>query len=72
MIAKGSQPQRNGVLSSLALVADSLRLLPTKEEAKERTWVATKWAEERQGWIFITSRPTERDALQPLHSLWID
>ena len=72
MIARDSPPQRNGVLSSLALVADSLRLLPTKEEAKDRTWVATKWAEERQGWIFITSRPTERDALQPLHSLWID
>jgi type IV secretory pathway TraG/TraD family ATPase VirD4 len=35
-------------------------------------WVATQWAEERQGWIFITSRPTEREALQPLHSLWID
>jgi type IV secretory pathway TraG/TraD family ATPase VirD4 len=72
MIAKDSPPQRNGVLSSLALVADSLRMLPTKEEAQGRMWVATQWAEERQGWIFITSRPTEREALQPLHSLWID
>lgn len=72
MIAKDSPPQRNGVLSSLGLVADSLRMLPTLEEAKGRRWCATDWAETRRGWIFITSRPTERDALQPLHSLWID
>jgi type IV secretory pathway TraG/TraD family ATPase VirD4 len=72
MIAKDSPPQRNGVLSSLGLVADSLRMLPTLEEAKGHFWCATEWAEERKGWVFITSRPTERDALQPLHSLWID
>jgi len=72
MIAKDSPPQRNGVLSSLGLVADSLRMLPTLEEAKGRRWCATDWAETRRGWIFITSRPTERDALQPLHSVWID
>jgi type IV secretory pathway TraG/TraD family ATPase VirD4 len=72
MIAKDSPPQRNGVLSSLGLVADSLRMLPTLEDAKGRRWCATEWAETRRGWIFITSRPTERDALQPLHSLWID
>lgn len=72
MIAKDSPPQRNGVLSSLGLVADSLRMLPTKKEANGKIWCATEWAEHRKGWIFITSRPTERDALQPLHSLWID
>ncbi len=31
MIAKGAQQQRNGVLASLGLIADSLRMLPTKE-----------------------------------------
>ena len=72
MIAKGAQQQRNGVLASLGLVADSLRMLPTKEQAKNKTWSATEWAVERKGWIFITSSATERDALRPLHSLWID
>jgi len=72
MIAKGAQQQRNGVLASLGLVADSLRLLPTKEQAGQRTWSATEWSEERKGWIFITSSATEREALRPLHSLWID
>ena len=72
IIAKGAQQQRSGVLASLGLIADSLRMLPTKEEKGNNTWSATEWAEKREGWIFITSRPTEREALRPLHSLWID
>jgi type IV secretory pathway TraG/TraD family ATPase VirD4 len=71
MIAKGAQQQRNGVLASLGLIADSLRMLPRKEKASHR-WSATEWAETRKGWIFITSKPSEREALRPLHSLWID
>jgi type IV secretory pathway TraG/TraD family ATPase VirD4 len=71
MIAKGAQQQRNGVLASLGLIADSLRMLPKKETAHTR-WSATEWAEERKGWIFMTSKPSEREALRPLHSLWID
>jgi type IV secretory pathway TraG/TraD family ATPase VirD4 len=71
MIAKGAQQQRNGVLASLGLVADSLRMLPTKAQATS-TWSATEWSEKREGWIFITSSATEREALRPLHSLWID
>jgi len=71
MIAKGAQQQRNGVLASLGLIADSLRLLPRKDETTQH-WSATEWAETRKGWIFLTSKPSEREALRPLHSLWID
>jgi hypothetical protein len=71
MIAKGAQQQRNGVLASLGLIADSLRMLPTKDSTKNH-WSATEWAEHRNGWIFLTSKPSEREALRPLHSLWID
>lgn len=71
MIAKGAQQQRNGVLASLGLIADSLRMLPKRETAPTR-WSATEWAEDRKGWIFLTSKPSEREALRPLHSLWID
>ncbi len=71
MIAKGAQQQRNGVLASLGLIADSLRFLP-KRDKDARHWSATEWAEERKGWIFLTSKPSEREALRPLHSLWID
>jgi hypothetical protein len=69
---KDAPQQRSGVLGSLGLVADSLRLLPTHEEAKNREWSATEWAEKREGWIFLTSTEAEQEALRPLHSLWID
>ena len=35
MIAKGAQQQRNGVLASLGLIADSLRMLPRKDLAAQ-------------------------------------
>ena len=71
MIPKDSPNQRNGVLASLGLVADTFEMLPTIEEAAGRSLVITEWARERQGWLFITSRPTERDALKPIISLWL-
>ena len=71
LIDPRAHQQRAGVLGSLGLVADSLRLLPNKSEANG-TWTATEWAEKRQGWIFLTSLPAEREALRPLQSLWID
>jgi type IV secretory pathway TraG/TraD family ATPase VirD4 len=71
LIDPKAEHQRAGVLGSLGLVADSLRLLPKKGEGSGE-WSATEWAETRQGWIFITSLPAEREALRPLQSLWID
>jgi type IV secretory pathway TraG/TraD family ATPase VirD4 len=72
MISKDAPDQRNGVLGSLGLIADSLRLLPTREQAGEREWSATEWAENRKGWIFLPGTEAEQEALRPLHSLWID
>jgi len=71
LIDPKAHQQRADVLGSLGLVADSLRLLPKKGEGNGE-WSATEWAETRQGWIFITSLPAEREALRPLQSLWID
>jgi hypothetical protein len=71
LIDPKAEHQRAGVLGSLGLVADSLRLLPKKGNGNGE-WSATEWAETRQGWIFITSLPAEREALRPLQSLWID
>ena len=70
-IDRNAGPQRAGVLSSLGLVAKCFRLLPERDE-KRPVWNARTWSKNRQGWIFITSRPPERDTLRPLHSLWID
>lgn len=71
LIDPRAHQQRAGVLASLGLVADSLRLLP-KREIGNGAWTATEWADKRQGWIFLTSLPAEREALRPLQSLWID
>jgi type IV secretory pathway TraG/TraD family ATPase VirD4 len=53
------------------LIAKCFRLLPRREEERP-VWNARTWAKKRKGWIFITSRPPERETLRPLHSLWID
>jgi type IV secretory pathway TraG/TraD family ATPase VirD4 len=71
LIDSRAHQQRAGVLASLGLVADSLRLLPKATEGNG-SWTATEWAEKRQGWVFLTSLPAEREALRPLQSLWID
>jgi hypothetical protein len=70
-IDRKAGPQRAGVLASLGLVAKCFRILPEKGETRA-VWNARTWAQERKGWIFITSRPAERETLRPLHSLWID
>jgi hypothetical protein len=70
-IDRKAGPQRAGVLSSLGLVAKCFRLLPEKNDTRN-VWNARTWSKTRKGWIFITSRPPERETLRPLHSLWID
>jgi type IV secretory pathway TraG/TraD family ATPase VirD4 len=73
MIAKDAPDQRNGVLGSLGLMADSLRLLKTKEQSSGQEWSATEWAEDRKGWIFLTgTKESHQNALRPLQSFWID
>lgn len=66
-----SPGQRSGVLASLNMVADSLRLLPARQECS-REWTATEWAKQRRGWLFLTSTPSERAPLKPIQSLMID
>jgi Type IV secretion-system coupling protein DNA-binding domain len=71
MIYPGAAAQRAGVLASLNMVADSLKMLPRKQEVS-RSWTAVDWSKQRQGWIFLTSTPEVRKRLLPLTSLWLD
>ena len=71
MIDRHAANQRSGVLGSLNMVADAFKLLPSERETKRR-WSAAAWAKERKGWVFITSKPTVRERLRPLISLWLD
>lgn len=71
IISKSAPQQRSGVLSGLEKVVSAFTLLPEITDRK-RQWTATKWAEARQGWIFLTSTTSTREALRPLLSLWMD
>jgi hypothetical protein len=71
MIDRHAPAQRSGVLASLNMVADTLKLLPAERETTER-WSAAAWSTERRGWLFLTSTPETRPRLVPLTSLWLD
>jgi hypothetical protein len=71
MIDPSGGPQRSGVLGSLNMVADALKLLPRENETRQR-WSAAKWSNDRKGWVFLTSKPIVRERLRPLISLWLD
>ncbi|MDE3179354.1 MAG: type IV secretion system DNA-binding domain-containing protein [Acidobacteriota bacterium] len=70
IVSKAAPQQRAGVLAGLERVSNSFSLLPP--QSKIRRWTATEWAERREGWIFLTSRPETRETLRPLMSLWLD
>jgi hypothetical protein len=73
LVYASAPQQRGGILAALSMVANSLSLLPRKEEA-QGAWSSKAWAaaRERKGWIFITSLPEYRAPLKPLISLWLD
>ena len=71
MIDRQAPAQRSGVLASLNMVADALKLLPLEKEATRR-WSARDWSKTRNGWLFLTSTPETRERLLPLTSLWLD
>ena len=71
LIDRDSPAQRSGVLASLNMVADTLTLLPVERDTSRR-WSAAVWANERKGWLFLTSTPETRPRLVPLTSLWLD
>lgn len=71
MIDRQAPAQRSGVLASLNMIADTLKLLPSEREATAR-WSAAEWSKHRRSWLFLTSTPETRKRLIPLTSLWLD
>jgi type IV secretory pathway TraG/TraD family ATPase VirD4 len=71
IIDRQAPAQRSGVLASLNMVADTLKLLPARSQTARR-WSALAWAHDRQGWLFLTSTPETRTRVVPLTSLWLD
>jgi hypothetical protein len=71
MIYESAGPQRGGMLASLSMVGDSLRLLPVKMPS-QKILVVAEWAEVPPGWLFLTSIPEAREQLLGLISMWLD
>ena len=67
----GAPAQRGGVLSSFNMIAESLELLPPKDDARA-IYSSGRWNAERRQWIFLTSNPASRQKILPLHSAWLD
>ena len=65
------EAEAEGVAAALNRASNALKLLPRKEETKT-SWTATEWAQQRQGWLFVTSPPEFRERLRPLISMWLD
>jgi hypothetical protein len=68
LIDRGAKAQRAGVLATLSEVGESLRLLPTYEQAQRRPFTFHQWAQRRDRRIFITSTQTTREALRRLQA----
>ncbi len=68
---KAAGPQRAGVLASLNMIADSLALLPEEDEKREH-FATEQWGFFRTRWVFLTSKPSVRERILPLHSVWLD
>jgi hypothetical protein len=66
--AKG---QKGGVLSTLAKVGKTMRLLPKADECKIELSLS-RWAEEGRGWIFLTSTKETEERLRPLYAAYLD
>jgi hypothetical protein len=54
MLDKQAPAQRSGILASLNMLADSLKLFPSEGKANGR-WSAAEWSKKRKGWLFLTT-----------------
>lgn len=71
IVSNDAPQQRAGVMAVLERAASAFALLPA--QSKDRSpWSVTRWVENREGWIFVTSTPETREILRPLVSLWLD
>jgi hypothetical protein len=71
LINRSAAPQRVGVLATLSETGKHLGMLPQLNECTREVSL-TRWAEQRQGWIFVTSTQDTRSQLRPLHGIFLD
>lgn len=68
-VPKDAAEQMHGVLSTLQIALKGFRFLPPQGGTQ---WSALKWADKRQGWLFMPCRESDRAAALSLQSMWLD
>jgi type IV secretory pathway TraG/TraD family ATPase VirD4 len=63
--------QGSGILATAANAVKPFHHLPLAGQTS-RTWSAREWAQNREGWIFLSSTEDARDAIQKLQGVWMD
>jgi Type IV secretion-system coupling protein DNA-binding domain len=71
MVPRTSRDQRAAVLSTFAMIADALEMLPRRDEGRPE-WSIREWAKTRKGWVFLTNTLQTRESLRPFQSLILD
>jgi type IV secretion system coupling TraD/TrwB family protein len=71
LVYKEAPQQRGGVLGTLSEAGNKLKMLPQEDECQTKL-LLTEWAQQRKGWIFITSTSDTREQLTPLHAIFLD
>lgn len=70
LLAEGADKLAVSIRATLATYTRSLKYLPEgKEDFSIRKWVDE---DKGDGWIFITSRPNQKETLRPLITAWLD
>lgn len=71
MIDKNAHGQRSGVLASMVMISDALRLLPANDGRSRFSF--TDWSKSGRSSLFLGTRGVgEREGLRPLLSAWLD
>jgi type IV secretory pathway TraG/TraD family ATPase VirD4 len=60
-----------GIIGVTDAAIEGFGYMPRRNQTN-RVWSARQWAREPRGWIFLTSDPTTKDAVQALQGIWLD
>jgi type IV secretory pathway TraG/TraD family ATPase VirD4 len=60
-----------GIIGVTDTAIEGFGYMPRRDQAK-RSWSAREWARNPNGWIFLTSDATTRDACMALQGIWLD
>jgi type IV secretory pathway TraG/TraD family ATPase VirD4 len=71
LIDPGAHEQGSGILATAANAVKCFYHLPSNSQTSS-SWSGREWAQQRRGWIFLSSTEDARAAIQTLQGVWLD